>query len=132
MSDEFVGKGFSSPMRIDHTGSVTFVSGPENIENAIATIVSTAPGERPFRPLFGCQIWELIFDPINESTLQMMSMFVSEALEMWEPRITVTSVEAEPGDEDGEVLLDIAYTIISTNDERNLVFPFYIIPAEEE
>jgi phage baseplate assembly protein W len=119
-------------MRRDHTGSVTLISGPENIENAIATIVSTAPGERPFRPLFGCQIWELIFDPINESTLQMMSMFVSEALEMWEPRITVTSVETEPGDDDGEVLIDISYTIISTNDERNLVFPFYIIPAEEE
>jgi phage baseplate assembly protein W len=51
---------------------------------------------------------------------------------MWEPRITVTSVEAEIGDDDGEVLLDISYTIISTNDERNLVFPFYIIPAEEE
>ena len=132
MPNEFVGQGFPFPLRIDHTGSMTLISGEDEIKNAITIILSTAFGERPFRPRFGCQIWELIFDPINESTLQMMSMFVSEALEMWEPRIIVTSVETEPGDDDGEVLIDISYTIISTNDERNLVFPFYIIPAEEE
>jgi hypothetical protein len=28
--------------------------------------------------------------------------------------------------------IDIRYRIKATNDERNLVFPFYLIPTEEE
>jgi len=51
---------------------------------------------------------------------------------MWEPRIVVDSVAADAGNGDGEILLEIEFTIVSTNDKRNLVFPFYLIPAEED
>ncbi len=104
----------------------------DEIKNAITIILSTAFGERPFRPRFGCQIWELIFDPINDATFGLMEMYVEDALRMWEPRIVVDSVVADAGNGDGEVLLEIEFTIVSTNDKRNLVFPFYLIPAEED
>ena len=29
------------------------------------------------------------------------------------------------------MLIEIKYTVKDTNDPRNLVFPFYVIPAEE-
>jgi hypothetical protein len=61
-----------------------------------------------------------------------MEMYVEDALRMWEPRIVVDSVVADAGNGDGEVLLEIEFTIVSTNDKRNLVFPFYLIPAEED
>lgn len=132
MPNEFVGQGFPFPLRIDHTGSMTLISGEDEIKNAITIILSTAFGERPFRPRFGCQIWELIFDPINDATFGLMEMYVEDALRMWEPRIVVDSVAADAGNGDGEILLEIEFTIVSTNDKRNLVFPFYLIPAEEE
>jgi Bacteriophage baseplate protein W len=33
--------------------------------------------------------------------------------------------------EDGTLYIDVHYTLRSTNDRRNLVFPFYTIPSEE-
>ena len=34
--------------------------------------------------------------------------------------------------EDGVMYIDIAYTERETNDRRNLVFPFYVIPDSQE
>ena len=31
----------------------------------------------------------------------------------------------------GLLTIDIGYTVRATNTERNLVYPFYVIPAEE-
>ncbi len=32
----------------------------------------------------------------------------------------------------GEVLIEIDYHVRATNDRRNLVYPFYVIPREDE
>ncbi len=55
-----------------------------------------------------------------------------EALERWEPRIAVDDVVvAYDAVEAGTLYIDVRYTLRSTNDRRNLVFPFYTIPSEE-
>ena len=54
------------------------------------------------------------------------------ALERWEPRIEVADVLiAFDTVDDGVLYIDVHYTVRSTNDRRNLVFPFYTIPSEE-
>lgn len=128
---DFVGRGFPFPLRIDARGSMELVGGPEEIERAMVVVLSTAPGERPFRPAFGCQIWDLMFEPIDPNTLGLAELYVEEALRMWEPRIDVEAVRAEGRPDDGAVAVAIDYRIRSTNDRRNLVFPFYLIPGEE-
>ena len=91
------------------------------------------PGERLMRPEFGCRVWELLFEPINANTLGLMAEYVRLALSQWEPRATVDDVSVRPRDaEDGAVDIAISYTVRSTNDRRNLVYPFYLIPGEDE
>ena len=34
--------------------------------------------------------------------------------------------------DDGVLLIDITYQLRATNDVRNLVYPFYVIPEEPE
>ncbi len=54
------------------------------------------------------------------------------ALQRWEPRIEVLSVDVDTSfAERGELLIEILYSLRATNDVRNLVYPFYVIPAEE-
>jgi phage baseplate assembly protein W len=132
MTTDFIGRGFPFPLRIDERGSMSLVGGTEALEKSIALVISTAPGERPFRPNFGCRIWELMFEPINSNTVGLMEMYVQEALAMWEPRIEVEEVLVEPSDRDGMVDINIDYVVRSTNDRRNLVHPFYTIPPEED
>jgi phage baseplate assembly protein W len=102
------------------------------VEEAIRLILSTAPGERRMRPEFGCSIHEFVFAPLNASTIGMIRYYVTEALARWEPRIEVTAVHARPDPlADGCLLIDITYTLRTSGDERNLVYPFYTIPEHE-
>lgn len=129
---DFIGKGLAFPLRIDHTGRFALTSGAEDIEGSIRAVLVTAPGERVMRPEFGCRIWDLVFEPINDNTLGLMAQAVRDALSQWEPRATVEQVRVLPApDDEGTVLIHIDYRIRATNDRRNLVYPFYVIPRED-
>ena len=132
MTDDFIGRGFPFPLRIDERGSMALVGGIEELERSMSVVISTAPGERPFRPRFGCRIWELMFEPINEATMGLMEMYVEEALRMWEPRVDIEQILVEPASVDGAVMISISYVVRATNDRSNLVYPFYTIPPEED
>ena len=132
MSEEFVGAGWSFPMRIDATGGVALVSQERELEESIRLILATAYGERPMRPEFGCGIHDYVFAPADATTAGRIDFEVRASLERWEPRIDVVSVEVTFDPVDGATLyVDIHYAVRGSNDPRNLVFPFYLIPPEE-
>jgi hypothetical protein len=113
-------------------GGIALAGGPEEIEGALTMVLGTAPGERVMRPDFGCRIWDHVFAPINPTTLGAMGQAVREAVVRWEPRVELESVDPRASaDEPGRVDIELTYTIRSTNDRRNLVHPFYVIPGEE-
>jgi len=133
MSDEFIGRGWAFPLRTDATGGIAMVSREREIEEAIRLILGTSPGERPMRPEFGCRIHEFVFASADGSTASLVAAEVDRALGRWEPRINVEDVAVSFDATDAGVLyIDIRYSIRATNDRRNLVFPFYVIPGEGE
>jgi len=110
---------------------MAMVQDEADIEQAIRIILGTSRGERPMRPDFGCRIHELIFSPINATTMGLVAHYVEEALGWWEPRIQVRGVEVAPDPDDpARLLINIRYLIKATHDERSLVYPFYVTPAE--
>lgn len=118
-------------MHIDTRGGIALVQGEQEIEQSIWIILLTSPGQRPLRPEFGCRIHELAFAPNDSATAGLAAYYVREALAQWEPRITVTRVEANPDPDDPALLIvTIDYDIKATHDRRSLVFPFYRIPGE--
>ena len=132
MTGDLIGSGWSFPVRLTPGGSVQLFSGGEEIDAAIRMILTTAPGERVMRPDFGCSMWEQVFARVNPNTLGLIEQSVREALARWEPRITLDDVTARPDDNDNAIVqIDIEYHVRATNDHRNLVFPFYVIPHEE-
>lgn len=129
----FIGRGILFPMRIDQSGSIALGTGAADLDASIRAVLVTAPGERVMRPQFGCRIWELMFEPINANTLGLMAEAVRDAVGQWEPRVELEDVVVRPDPSaSGRVLIEIAYKVRVTNDRRNLVFPFYVIPREAE
>jgi phage baseplate assembly protein W len=57
----------------------------------------------------------------------MIDASVREALTLWEPRIELinVNVSAEKAEE-GKLLISIDYRVRNTNNEFNLVYPFYL------
>lgn len=126
MSD-FLGRGWSFPVDTDSHGAVRLATGETDIEQAIRLILETAPGERVMRPDFGCGIHEYAFATVNTTTLTLLEEEVEDALVRWEPRIEVLEVEAELADRTtGRLEVEVGYRVRQTNDERNLVYPFYL------
>jgi uncharacterized protein len=130
VSDEFIGRGWAFPLRTDATGGIALVAREREIEEAIRLILGTAPGERPMRPEFGCRIHEHVFSSADGTTASAIAADVKAALRRWEPRVDVEDVLVSFDARDAAVMyIDIRYAIRRTNDRRNLVFPFYVIPG---
>jgi phage baseplate assembly protein W len=128
---DFLGTGWSAPFGVDGRGGISLVTGDRAIERSILAILSTAKGERRMRPQFGCGIHDLVFSPNDPTTAGLIHSQILEALGWWEPRIVVEDVDVQPSSEDdGLLLIDIRYTVKATNANRNLVYPFYLIPGE--
>ncbi|APX04066.1 GPW/gp25 family protein [Arthrobacter sp. QXT-31] len=133
MGQEFIGAGWAFPLRTDRTGSIALVRDQREIEESIHLILATSPGERPMRPEFGCSVHDYVFAPANAATAGDIAYAVRVALDRWEPRITLENVAVNfEGVDAGLLLIDVQYTIRGTNDPRNLVFPFYVIPRNGE
>jgi uncharacterized protein len=128
----FIGRGFYWPMQVDHTGSIRLTDGAADLDRSMAVVLATAPGERVMRPQFGCRIWDLLFEPVTPNLLGLMAQAVRDALAQWEPRVTIEEVNPRPDKNDAAlVVIDVTYRVKATNDRRNLVYPFYVIPHEE-
>ncbi len=129
---DIIGRGWSFPLRLDPTGSIALVGGQAEIDQAITIILNTSPGERVMRPTFGSRLRELVFAPNTTQTAAQACRYVEDALAMWEPRINVDQVRAWPDSNHPNVLLiEVDYTVKVTHDPRSLVFPFYLIPNED-
>ena len=130
---ELLGSGLSFPLTVDRRGGIALATGEQDVDQAIEIILSTAPGERPMRPEFGCGVHDFVFDTIDAATVGRLETEVRAALDRWEPRIAVEEVEFDLSRMgDGQLLINIGYRLRATNNKRNLVYPFYVIPEEEE
>jgi phage baseplate assembly protein W len=129
---EIIGSGLAFPLQVDRRGGIALARDETDIEQAIELILGTAPGERPMRPEFGCGVHDFVFDTIDASTVGKMEQAIRDALDRWEPRVIVQTVEFDLDHVgEGRLIIDIGYRVRVTNTLRNLVYPFYVIPAEE-
>ena len=131
-SKAFLGKGWAFPVAQDEGGGVALIAHEKDVRQAIRIILDTAWGERVMRPDFGAGLQELVFEPINTTTLTLIRHRVEQALITWEPRIHVKRVTVTPDTEErSKLLIDIRYEVRSTNTFYNLVYPFYLYEGQE-
>ena len=127
MENDFIGRGWSFPIRPGATGRLSFTDHEEKIRQSIWIILSTAPGERQMRPKFGCGIHDLVFQPNTAALRGLVKTKVRETLTRYEPRIDVTEVRVEaPPEARNYLLIRIDYRIRSNNAFFNLVYPFFL------
>lgn len=118
---DFLGKGPAYPFRLT-LGPDDMAEGESLVEMSIDQILGTAEGERLMRPDFGSKLPYLLFENTTEVIEAMAATYVEDALEQWEPRITVLGVDARA---DGNRLeIHLHYMINATNNVRNKVYVY--------
>jgi phage baseplate assembly protein W len=84
------------------------------------------------RPNFGCGIHDYVFESVDAYVVGRLEREIRIAIDRWEPRIEITQISVDTSEaEAGRLPIEVEYVVRATNDRRNLVYPFYVIPAEE-
>ena len=119
----FMGRGFSFPFRVDpSTNRIAMSSAGQDVEEAIRIILRTNLGERVMLPEFGTAAGEFLF---SDSRAERIA-----ALEEREPRIMDIDVQAARESSGGVLNINISYTLRATNNQFNMVYPFYMMEGE--
>lgn len=126
-SKDFLGSGLKFPLQVDpKTGKIALVSHEDDIREAIGIILRTYRGERVMRPGFGTNTPDYAFAPSNYDMKETISYEVQQQLLLQEPRIVDVDVTCdEPDGNTGTLIINVAYTVRSTNNRFNQVYPFY-------
>ena len=127
---KYLGTGLSFPLQTNVQGGLKLSAEVQKVKESIWLILRTDLGERVYRPDFGCRLSELAFAPLNNDTLLKIRLYVLEALQIWEPRIEVDEVRADP-DTAGRVNITIDYHLKSRPDPYSFVYPFYLVSEVE-
>lgn len=126
----FLGIGWNFPptFRREWYGVEMLVE-EDDVRSSMQIILTTITGERVMLPTFGANLHPYVFDTMNVQDIALIEKIVKEALVFHEPRIIVDGIITTPDQASGVLLIDISYTIITTNTRYNYVFPFYIHEA---
>ena len=131
--DDFLGKGWSFPPTFNATSkTVELTEKVEDINRSLQILLTTRTGERVMQPKYGCNMDEMVFEPLSTQTKTIIKDKIKTAILFFEPRIDVTSIVMNTTSElEGEILIEIEYMVRATNNRFNFVFPYYINEATE-
>lgn len=128
----FMGRGFKFPFSVDpSTNRIAMSNAEDDISEAIRIVLRTNIGERVMMPDFGTTASDFIFSDDRAERVTALEDSVRTALIKWEPRIKDVEVEAANSNGSKNVLeIKISYTVRSTNNQFNMVYPFYMMEGE--
>ena len=123
----FLGTGWGFPPSFSKTAEpLGMLSNEMDIQSSLEILLSTRQGERVMRQDYGCNLDELVFEPLTTTFKTYIKDLIATAILYYEPRIDVNKIELDnTGELDGRILISIEYTVRSTNSRFNFVFPFY-------
>ncbi|HBC05606.1 MAG TPA: GPW/gp25 family protein [Aequorivita sp.] len=126
-SEIFLGEGWSFPPHFDKkTGELVITAGVADINKSLEILLSTRLGERIMLPDYGCNLEELLFQPLDVTLKTYIKELIETAILYYEPRITAQKISLDTTNElNGEILINIEYIVRITNSRANMVFPFY-------
>ena len=109
------GRGMAFPPHVGADGHIAWSEGEVNIREAIEIVLRTEERERVNLPSFGAGLRRFLFEPNTVATRFQIEDRITKALQQWEPRILVKSVEAEEDPRDPQsAVVTIHYQLVAT------------------
>ena len=109
------GRGMAFPPHVGADGRIAWSQGETNIREAIEVILRTEERERLNLPSFGAGLRKFLFEPNTVATRQQIADRIQRALQLWEPRITVSAVDVEDDAADPQsAVATIHYQLVAT------------------
>ena len=98
------------------TDDLVTVKDKAAIVQAIQSILLTRKGERPFQPDLGCDIQDLLFEPLDFASAGAIKQEIRETVDRYEPRVTVTEIICQPDFNNNGYNVEIQFILIGRED----------------
>lgn len=123
----FLGRGWSFPPTfLASARSVAMTEAEEDIYRSLEILVTTGLGERVMLPEYGCNMEDMMFEPMDTATQTLLFDRVKTAILYYEPRIAVENISLQTERlTEGVILIEVEYRVRATNSRFNFVYPFY-------
>ena len=104
-----------------NTGDVTKKLDANAVKQSVKNILMTNKGEKFFDPNFGGGLRSMLFENFSTVTASLLRTQIRYALENYEPRITVDSIDVTDDIEGNALRVSVGYTIKSPEGETDVV-----------
>jgi len=116
-----VSSNLDHPFRLDGRGRVATTEADDHVRDMIYQVLFTNPGERVNLPDFGCGLLQLVFEPNSDALATATQFLVQGSLQRWLADVVQVD-RVEITNEEGQLIVDVAYTRLDTGQRRQDLF----------
>jgi len=124
-NDESLKIRLGSDLMFPISGDFKSVSGLDLLLQDIQQLLLTIPGERVNRPDFGCNLRDQVWENMDAAEVNGAGA-IRQALENFEPRITILDVNSTSNYNTGLITFNIQFIVNDSDRSVNLIFPFRV------
>lgn len=101
--------------------SGTYLSDIESVKQSMTDILTTPKGSRVMLRDYGSDIYKYRDNPINNTTIANIYKAIAEAIDTWEPRVSLTSGKLTvETNEFGKLVIDVEFIYKPTGTRNSL------------
>ena len=115
--------GINIPFSVDEVFSQNYQT-KDAIKNNIINFMLTGKGERFMNPTFGSNIRNLLFENVNEESLDAIAVSLREELQVYFPQILINELQINPLLDSNSINVQFKYQIRFTNIAESISINF--------
>jgi len=97
------------------SGDINDFTGVDAVKSSLRNIFMTLKGERRMRPEFATNIYNLLFEPMDEITATEIGEEIIEGIERWEQRVIVEMANVVPNYDKNRYDMVISFRLRNSN-----------------
>lgn len=94
------------------TDDTNVVKNDVSIKQSIKNLVLTTPGEKPFQPLVGSRVNDLLFEPLDPFTADSLQEEIINTINQFESRVRLEDVQVQPIHNRNMLNITIVYQVV--------------------
>lgn len=121
---EFYSDFLSSFAKTPVGNQLAKVTNERSINQSLKNILQTDLGERLFQPNLGSNIRAMMFDNSIESNLTAIEFYITNSIEISEPRVNLIEVIVQTSQNENELIINVVYNTI--NSPEPIIFEYIL------
>jgi phage baseplate assembly protein W len=82
------------------------------VKQSIKNLLLTRPGERPFQPNLGSELYSILFEPMDAVTVETLKGVISNCIGNYEPRVKLQEVAVNPNYDENAYDVSLYFYIV--------------------